>query len=303
MPNPLKFLIFFIVVVGAGWLLLSHFEVSAGLTRNVIYQPSKDIKDVTLDGLPPGGTVETVRTADGLDLKGIVYRGDGDGDLYLVFHGNASSANGTAQWLKGLTEGGGTVIFAEYRGYSGNPGRPSEKGTALDAAAFADLAFKIAMKEHHSQRVIYVGHSLGGGVAFQAAERAVPYALVTIGTFTDTRSLAPKLARSMVADRYENKAKVASLKSDYYYILHGTHDEVIPLAHAKSLFEAAEQAGKSGGAFVFEGEGHAPDGTKVLQAIGYATTSDLKEGYTMPDWQGVKVMRFRKNVAAPAPKK
>lgn len=301
MAKPIQFLIFFAVIVGAGWTMLSHLEVGSSLTRNVIYQPPKHEQAVTLEGLPEGGTVETVRTVDGLELKGIVYRGDGEGDLYLVFHGNASTANGTAQWLRGLTESGGTVIFAEYRGYSGNPGKPNEKGTALDAAAFTDLAFKIAMQEHHNQRVIYVGHSLGGAVAFQAAEHAPPHALVTIGTFTDTRSLAPKIARSSISDRYDNVAKLRTLKSPYF-IIHGTHDEVIPVAHAKTLRDAAEQAGRTGGAFIFDGESHVPDANKVLEAIGYVAYTDMKDNYPLPDWQGVHVTRFRKDVIAPVQK-
>ena len=292
MPAPLKFGTFVAALALLLWLVLFPLGASAGLTRSVIYQPSKAIKAVTLDGLPAGGEVVTVRTADGLDLKGIVYRGDGEADMILVFHGNASSANGTAQWLRPLIEAGHSVIFAEYRGYAGNPGKPSEKGTALDAAAFADLAFKIARQEHHAQRVVYVGHSLGGAVAFQAAAHAMPDTLITIGAFTDTPNLAPKLARGFIADRYDNRARLKALTSPYF-ILHGTTDPVIPLAHAKMLFEAAEQAGKQGGAFVFEGEGHDPDGAKVSKVINLIAAKGVK-AVDEPDWPGTHVMRFGK---------
>lgn len=286
-----KFLIGVGVLALCGALVFGVSGLGARAARSVIYQPPADVTSVSLDGLPQGGEVVTVRTQDGLDLKGIVYRSDGELDMLLMFHGNAMTAQQAAAWFRPLIDAGYSMIFAEYRGYSGNPGSPSEKGTALDAAAWSDLAYKIAMKEHHAQRVYYIGHSLGGGAAFQAAEHAPPAALITIGTFADTPSLAPAASASLIADRYDNRAKVARLVSPYF-ILHGTADPVIPVAHSGFLFDAAKAVHKEGARFVMAGEGHNPDIAKIAQIIGYVTMTDGKADAPPLGVAGVEVTRF-----------
>ena len=292
MSHHVKLSAILVVVIVIGLLLFALTRFGATVARNVIYQPPPNVAAVTLDGLPTGGGVVSVKTGDGLTLKGLAFRGNGQGDMFLIFHGNASTAHYTAQWLHELVEEGHSVIFAEYRGYAGNPGEPSEKGTAFDADAWSKLAFQIAKKEHGNQRVFYIGHSLGGGVAFQAAQQRSPHALITISTFTDTPSLAPSMAQSLVADRYNNKAKIAGLKSDYY-ILHGTADTVIPVSHGWTLIDAARKAGLWGGAFILRGEEHDPDATKIIQAINYITETEMDPNIKLPIWSGVDLMRFR----------
>ena len=131
-----------VVIMIVGLLLLGLTSFGATVARNVIYQPPPHVIGVTLGGLPAGGEVVSVKTGDGLVLKGVVFRGSGKGDMFLVFHGNASTAHYTAQWLHGLVEEGHSIIFAEYRGYAGNPGKPSERGTLLMPIRGAHWPFK-----------------------------------------------------------------------------------------------------------------------------------------------------------------
>ncbi len=289
------------LAVMGGLLALPLSDLSSGLTRNAIYQPDAAIRAVTRDGLPEATRVVELKTADGLALKAIRIDGDPDLPLFLVFHGNASTANGTAQWLRPLIDQGYGFLFVEYRGYAGNPGKPSQKGTALDADAGYAEAVRIARETGHARPVYLLGHSLGGGVALDLTRRVKPDLLITIGTFTDIPSLAPKLARGLISDRYDNKAALAGLGAPYY-IIHGAKDDVVPLPHAKLLFEAAEARGLTGGAFVLMNEGHAPDGALVAKAVNLAVQrgpSGLREddGAGFPD---TKLMRFRQGVAGPA---
>ena len=120
--------------------------------------------------------------------------------MLLQLHGNAMTAQQAASWFAPLIAEGYGMIFAEYCGYSGNPGSPSEAGAALDAAAWSDLAFARADHVMPARPVYYVAHSLGGGVAFQAAGHNVPTALVTIGAFADTPSPAPMGIAALIAD-------------------------------------------------------------------------------------------------------
>ena len=244
---------------------------------------------VSLTGLPPGAVIDTVRTADGLSLKGVeVAPRDGKPTL-LIFHGNASSAMGSVQWFSPLIAEGYGVVAAEYRGYSGNPGKASETGLAADADAFYARARTLA----GGGRLIVVGHSLGGGVAFGLSRRQKLDALVTIGTFTRLRELAPAFARGLIWGQYDNEAAVATL-DEPYYLIHGTADDTVPWRQGEELHKAASAAHKTGAAFVIQGAGHAPDGetlAMILRAITAKLDGDGKAvSVTLP--QTVKVVPF-----------
>jgi len=211
--------------------------------------------------LPAGAVINTVRTADGLTLKGAEIAPRDGRPTLLVFHGNASSATRSMRWFAPLIADGYGVVAAEYRQYSGNPGRASERGLAADADAFYARARAVA----GGGRVIVVGHSLGGGVAFGLARRHRLDALVTIGTFTEVRTLAPAAARWLISDRYDNARAIATL-DEPCYVVHGTADEVIPFAHGEALRRAASATRRTGALVTIRGAGHGPDGD-VLSAI------------------------------------
>ncbi len=218
------------------------------VTRSIYPAPQAPL---TLDGLPAGSRMVPVTTADGLKLSGILSPGRADRPLLLVFHGNASSAATALAWLSPLGHDGFRILSAEYRGYSGNPGRPSEAGLLADARAFL-LA---ARAEAAGQPVWVVGHSLGGGVALALSRTEKLDALVTIGTFSRLRDMAPALARGLVPNEYRNREAVEAL-DEPLYLIHGSRDGVVPVTHGKALFEAA--AGKQGGAFVLRNADHVP---------------------------------------------
>jgi fermentation-respiration switch protein FrsA (DUF1100 family) len=219
--------------------------------------------------LPAGAAIITVRTADGLPLKGVEIAPRDGKPTFLVFHGNGSAATRSMQWLAPLIAEGYGVVAAEYREYSGNPGRASEKGLAADADAFYARARVVA----GGGKLIVVGHSLGGGVAFGLARRQTLDALVTIGTFTDLRTMAPAAARWMISDRYDNIGAIPTL-DEPLYLIHGTADEVIPFAHGEALRRAAASAHRTGALFTIQGAGHSPDGadiSAILRAVAAKT--------------------------------
>jgi fermentation-respiration switch protein FrsA (DUF1100 family) len=213
--------------------------------------------------------IDSVRTADGLTLKGIeIAPRDGKPTL-LVLHGNGSNATRSVEWFAPLIAEGYGMVAADYREYSGNPGRASEAGLAADADAFYARARVLA----GGGKLIVVGHSLGGGVAFGLAARQRLDALVTIGTFTDLRAMVPAAARWMIADRYDNAAAIATL-DEPCYLIHGTADETIPVAHGEALRRAASAAHRAGVLFTIRGAHHSPDGADlamILRAVAAKT--------------------------------
>lgn len=233
---------------------------TAGVIRDRIYPAPRE--PLSLAGLPVGSTLAHVTTADGLSLIGVQIPGRADRPVLLVFHGNASDADGVVDWLRPLADRGYGIVAAEYRGYSGNPGAPSERGLAADADAFLARAQALA----GSRPVIVVGHSLGSGVGVALAARAPVAALVTIGAFTRMRAMAPRIARAFVTDRYDNLAVVPTLAVPLF-LIHGTADEVVPAAMGNTLFRAAAAARRRGGAIAIAGGDHHPDGALVAQMV------------------------------------
>jgi len=249
--------------------LLAATPAAAGPVQDRIYPAPT--APLSLAGLPEGAALAEVRTADGLLLKGVALRAKAGMPTLLVLHGNGSSAADAVRWLAPLAAAGYGIIAAEYRGYSGIPGRPDEKGLAADADAFLVLA----RAQAGEGPVWAFGHSLGGGVAMSLALRGRVDALVTVGAFTRLRAMAPPLARAFVPDAYDNLAQVPRLATPWI-LVHGSADATVPLTEARALHQAAGAAHRNGGAFVLMDSDHKPDAALLL-AVCNAARAWLKD--------------------------
>ena len=136
------------------------------------------------------------------------------------------------------------MLLVGYRGYGGNPGKPSEQGLYADGRA--QFEFLEGQGVRPESWVAY-GESLGAGVAIQLAmERARKSpigAVVLEAPFTSLGDVAAAHypfvpARIMVKDRFESIAKIAKVKAPVF-IVNGDQDSVIPREQGKRLFQAA----------------------------------------------------------------
>ncbi|MGL6289355.1 MAG: alpha/beta hydrolase [Silanimonas sp.] len=204
--------------------------------------------------LPAGAAIVEVTTADGLTLRG-VYAEPAEGrPVVLALPGNASSAADAFAWTSSLRARGFGVMAVGYRGYSGNPGTPSQAGLSADADAFLALL----RQRHPDQPLWIIGHSLGGAVALDLAVRSPPSALVTWGTFTRLREMAPTLGRALVPDDWRNIDRARDLEAPWL-LVHGMTDDVVPASQGEALHVAAGAAKRRGASFVGIGLGHAVD--------------------------------------------
>ena len=78
-------------------------------------------------------------TADGLNLLAWYLPPQPGRPVILYFHGNGGHIGYRAELLRGFARNGYGVLMAEYRGYGGNPGTPSESGLVADGAAALDF--------------------------------------------------------------------------------------------------------------------------------------------------------------------
>lgn len=144
-------------IVAGVWLVL--VVAAWALQRQIIYLP-----DAADPGPPPPGAEEALlETDDGLELTAWYLAPDGEAvGTILAAPGNAGNRALRAPLAEGLVQRGHAVLLLDYRGYGGNPGRPSEDGLLADARAA--LAHLDARTDVTAERIVLLGESLGTGV-------------------------------------------------------------------------------------------------------------------------------------------
>jgi fermentation-respiration switch protein FrsA (DUF1100 family) len=213
----------------------------------------------------------TFETADGLTLRAAwVSSGAPRAKVAIYFHGNAEAAVQNLPLAAALADEGLDTVVAEYRGYGGQPGRPSETGLYADGAALLDA---LARQGVAAGRMVLVGRSLGSGVAVELAHRTPPSLVILVSPYTSFidmgRTLVGPFAPLVVPDRFDNLAKIGKLECPVV-ILHGTRDEVVPFW----MGEALARAGKNVRFVPLEGRTHndIPDlASLLLSAVRFAT--------------------------------
>ncbi|MEW5723519.1 MAG: alpha/beta hydrolase [Thermodesulfobacteriota bacterium] len=161
-------------------------------------------------------------------------------EAFLLFlHGNAGNISHRLENLAGLNALGLAVFIFDYRGYGLSQGRPSEKGTFLDArGAWRWLAGRPGVD---ANRIVFFGRSLGGAVAVDLGLEHRPRALILESTFTSVRDMAarhfPLLPHFLVPDMYDSLEKIGRVTAPVLFV-HGARDDLVPLSQGRRLYEA-----------------------------------------------------------------
>ena len=157
----------------------------------------------------------------------------------VLFHGNAGSARNRTYYLNALEPLGVRVILAEYPGYGGRDGSPSQASLVADGSETVRLA-----REAYGEPLWVWGESLGAAVAAQVAVAVEPPAtgLMLITPWDNLPDLAQALywylpARWLVRDRYDTRAALQAFQGPKGVLIAG-RDQIVPPAHSQGLFEA-----------------------------------------------------------------
>lgn len=160
----------------------------------------------------------------------------------LFFHGNAGNVSHRVEHALALSAAGLDLLLVDYRGYGQSTGKPSEEGLHRDARA--SLAALRAGDRVDPGRVVYMGESLGAAVALRLALETPPLACVLQSAFTSLRDVArehyPAALSSLAGDAYPSRERIRRLRVPVL-ILHGEADDIVPVAHARALFDAAPE--------------------------------------------------------------
>lgn len=236
---------FLLVLLGA-YLALCLFV--ALRQRRLIYFPASELEsDPGRHGLAFEELALT--TADGVRLHGWWLphptAGESTGQepisALLLLHGNAGNIAGRLDLARAFLDMGLSVLLLDYRGYGRSEGSPSEQGLYQDARA----AYRHLVEERGiaARRIVVYGESLGGAVAIDLAHDHALGALIVEATFFSLvelgASLYPWLPVGLLQrDRFESGSKIAQV-SAALLVIHSPQDEIVPLAHAERLLEAA----------------------------------------------------------------
>jgi uncharacterized protein len=227
----------YVLLVVAVWVVM--VVLTTTFQRQLIYLPDRSSPS------PPAGVeAVTLMTADGLDLVAwFVPAADPATAVstVLVAPGNAGNRALRLPLAAGLAERGHAVLLLEYRGYGGNPGRPSEDGLIADArAAWQHLD---ARDDDHPTPIVFLGESLGTGVASSLAAEAPPAALVLRSPFPELadvgRSAYPFLpVRWLLRDRYPVSEHLTAYDGPVLVVAGGA-DTIVPTALSRQVADGA----------------------------------------------------------------
>ena len=190
----------------------------------------------------PGIELEEISfgSFDGTQLHGY-YLPKKDAQATILFcHGNAENIALLAPEMNRLRERmNASVLVFDYRGYGRSVGKPFERGVLEDAEAAATwLAIRTDQAEDD---LVYIGRSLGGGVAVHLASRFGARGLVLDRTFSSTVDVAASRywwlpVRFVMRNQFLSIAKIKYYNGPLLQ-MHGDIDEVIPLWSAQRLFD------------------------------------------------------------------
>jgi len=232
---------------GGGLLGIAHSLLGKDAGNQWFYYPTRDEPRTPKDY---GIAYEDVEftTADGVKLHGWFLATDKERAAKgtVVFsHGNSGSLGyylGLVDWL---VRDGYQIMMYDYRGFGKSEGTPSREGLVVDAEAA--FAYTVERRDVVKGNIISFAHSLGGATSIVAlCRKPVPglRAVITESAFASYQGMAEIIAgalgHNLVTDELAPKDVIAKLPVPLLMI-HGTADELVPIAQGKQLFAAANE--------------------------------------------------------------
>ncbi|HWP26737.1 MAG TPA: alpha/beta hydrolase [Xanthobacteraceae bacterium] len=208
--------------------------------RKLMYFPETLRTTPAAAGLPEAEEV-LLDTADGERVIVWHLPPRGGRPVVLYFHGNGGALRYRVQRFRAFMRDGNGLVALSYRGYGGSTGAPTEAGLLADAEA----AYAFAAARYAPERLVLWGESLGGGVAVALAARRHVGRVVLEAAFTSAADVGAAVywflpVRLLMKDQFRSDQRIGQVKAPLLF-LHGTNDNVVPLALGERLFALANE--------------------------------------------------------------
>ena len=160
----------------------------------------------------------------------------------MYYHGNEETLENRIHKLNHFKDMDVNFLIIAWRGFSGNNGKPSEKGLYIDGNSAIEWLMNLGLTE--SDIVIY-GESLGTGVATEIAQSNNYAGLVLETPFTSmidaAKNFYPYIPVSLLLkDKYDNQNKIKNINTPVL-VMHGEIDQIVPFRMGKKIYEIANQ--------------------------------------------------------------
>ena len=209
--------------------------------RNLLYLPNEN--NYFSDKLKVDIEEVQINTSDDINLLGWFHKKDLNRFKTIVyFHGNAGKLENRIYKLNHFKDMDVNFLIISWRGFSGNPGKPSEKGLYKDGKSAIAWLKNIGLVE---KDIILYGESLGTGVATQIAQNKKFAGLILETPFTSmvdaAKNFYPYIPVGLILkDRYENDKKIKNINIPIL-VMHGEADQIVPFKMGKKIYKIANQ--------------------------------------------------------------
>ena len=237
--NKKMSLINILILILLGYLVITF--ILFFFQRNLLYYPA--INNYSGEKLNISVEKVKIKTEDNIELLSWYHKkNSGDYKTILFLHGNAGTLENRIYKINHFKNMNVNFLIIAWRGFSGNKGKPTEKGLYEDAKSALRWLANKGVKE---ESIIIYGESLGTGVATEIAQNKNFAGVILETPFTSMVSVGkshyPFFPVSiLLKDKYESDKKIKNIKSPIL-IMHGEVDKIVPFWMGKKLYELANQ--------------------------------------------------------------
>jgi len=210
------------------------------LQSRMLYFPQREVDSTPAD-IGMDYEQASLTASDGTRISAWWIPAENPKATVLFCHGNAGNISHRLGTLSIFNRLAFSTLIFDYRGYGSSEGKPTERGTYLDAEAA--WRFLTGEKGIAPDNIVIYGRSLGGAVAAHLAADVAPAALVVDSSFTSVPDRASEMlpifpVRLVCKFRYDTR-ECLKRAGRPVMVIHSRDDEMMPFKHAKDLYESA----------------------------------------------------------------
>jgi len=184
-----------------------------------------------------------IKTKDKIDLLAWYHVKENKNYKTILFlHGNAGSLVNRIHKVNKFKDININFLLLAWRGFSGNSGRPTEKGLYEDAESAVRWLESQGIKK---SKIIIYGESLGAAVATEISQNKNFAGLILESPFTSMidvgKNVYPFLpVKLLLKDKYESFKKIKNINIPIL-IMHGKDDKIVPFYMGQKMYELANE--------------------------------------------------------------
>ena len=226
---------FLLILIYVGITVVIYFY-----QRKLLYHPFNT--QVSGEGLIHNFETINFKTSDNLLLKGWFHLKSSKKKTILFLHGNAGNLDNRIDKLNSIGNMDVNFLIIAWRGYSGNPGKPSEEGLYKDARGSIKW---LNEKGITNDQIILYGESLGTAIATEVGQNNNFAGIILEAPFTSMVDMGQKIypifpVKFLLNDKYETKKKIHNIKYPIL-IMHGKKDKIVPFYMGEKIYSLANE--------------------------------------------------------------